>query len=233
MVIGIVVIAVAVIICFLLAVANYSGERFFEKYEKLNKEIVSVNMSSLDFVANINKKHFENSLVIKRTEVKAGDAYAKGILILSNETLSTPSLASFTIISHELGHAKQDKEGNTLKHFNRLRRLGRFLGAFLMPLLLSGGIIMLLAENLFYLGLGLVCGGGLIFLISLFMKLKTISIEKQASTYAVDFLNEYLSQEELKKCKIFLKDARLTYWADFLRALFFWTFLTKSSKLFS
>lgn len=232
-IIGAGVIAVAVVFCLLLAIANFSGERFFEKYEKLNSVFPDCPVHPLEFVNEINKNHFNNSLKVGRTDRKAGDAYAKGFLILSNDTLSTPSLASLTIISHEMGHAKQDAEGNKLASLNRLRRLGRVLGAFLMPLLIAGGVIMLLSKDLFYLGVGLAGASALIFLIALFVKLKTISIEKEASKFALIYLDEYLNDNEVELCKKFLKDARMTYWADFLRTLFFWTFLTKRSKFFN
>lgn len=233
LIIGIIILGVAVGFCFLLALANFAGESFFEKYEKLNSIKVSCFLNSLEFVQSINNKFFEGKLKICRTEEKVGDSYAGGTLILSTQTLSTPSLASFTIVSHEIGHARQDVEGKKLKSLNRLRKLGRIIGVFLFPLLLSGGIVMIAFPDLFYLGLGLALGGGLIFLIALFIKLRTISIEKEASRYALDYLGEYLNDEEISICKGFLKDARLTYWADFLRTLFFWTFLTKKSKFFN
>lgn len=232
-VIGIIVIALVVIFCFLLAVANYSGERFFEKYEKLNEERVSCFYNSLEFVGQINHKYFNGELKLGRTDEKCGDAYAKGILFLSRETFSSPSLASFSIIAHEMGHARQDREGGKLTSLNRLRKIGRFLGGLMLPLLIAGGILMIALPQYFYLGLALACGGGGIFLTALFIKLRTISIEKEASKYAVEYLQEYLNERELKKCKRFLNDARQTYWADFLRTLFFWTMLTKKSKLFN
>ena len=90
-----------------------------------------------------------------------------------------------------------------------------------------------MSKELFYLGVGLACGGALIFLIALFVKLKTISIEKEASKFALIYLADYLNDNEVEECGKFLKDARMTYWADFLRTLFFWTFLTKKSKFFN
>lgn len=232
-IIGIIILSLAVLFCFLLAVANFSGERFFEKYEKLNKISPSYPINPLEFVNNVNRKYFNGDLKFGRTEHKAGDAYGKGVLILSNETLSVQSLASLTIISHEMGHARQDREGNKLAKLSRLRRFGRVLGAFLLPLLLAGGIVMLVWQKVFYLGVGLASLGVLIFIISLFIKLKTISIEKEASRYAIIYLDDYLNADEIQICKKFLADARLTYWADFLSTLFFWTFLTRKSKFFN
>ena len=225
-------IGILVLLCFLLAIANFAGERFFEQYEKYNKIRPSTNISPLEFVCLINQKFFANALKIGKTDVKAGDAYSRGVLILSNDTLTTQSLASYTIISHEMGHARQDKEGKKLKKLSFLRRFGKIIGVFLVPLLIAGGLVILLDKELLILGIGLLSGGVLIFLIALVIKLKTISIEKEASTFALDYLREILSEEEVKKCKSFLNDARLTYWADFLRTLFVWTFLTKKNKMF-
>lgn len=232
-IIAVIVLAIVILLSFLLAVANFSGEKFFERYEQLCKERPSCDMNSLDFVGEINYKHFENSLKIAKTPQRAGDCYGAGVLCLSNETLSNPSLASFTIIAHEMGHARQDKEGGKLKVLNRLRRVGRVLGGFLLPLIVAGGVCILLMQEKLFIGLSLLGGGVIIFLIALFIKLRTISIEKEASKYAIDYLNECLPASEVKICKKFLDDARLTYWADFLRTLFFWTMLTKKSKIFN
>jgi len=42
-----------------------------------------------------------------------------------------------------------------------------------------------------------------------------------------------LTEDELEIAKQFTNDAKLTYWADFLRLLLWWTALSKKSKLFN
>ena len=62
---------------------------------------------------------------------------------------------------------------------------------------------------------------------------ESLAIEKDASKKALKFLDEFLSEDEVKKCKAFLNDARLTYWADFLRACLGWTAMSRKTKLFN
>ena len=227
----VIVVAFAVLLCFLLAVANFAGERFLDRYEEINKIEVKTEKKPLDFVSDINKQHFGGALRVGQIGQKAGDAYSKGVLYLSYHTLSINSIASFTIIAHELGHALQDKEGKKLKTLMNLRRLGRVLGVLLAPLMIAGGVLAIL--NYLVLGLSLLGGGVLIFILALYVKLRTISIEKDASVKALSLLEEYFTENELKTAKKFLNDAKLTYWADFLRMILWWTGITRKSKLFN
>lgn len=226
------VIAVAVLICFLLAVANFSYERFMARYKELDQVYIKSNLMPYDFVNMINHEYFQGKLQIVQISQVAGDAYGRGKLFLSTSTLSNNSIASFTIIAHEIGHAKQDREGKKLKRLNFMRKLGRFLGFFMTPLLIAG-LILIFFENFRILSYILLACGVLIFLLALLLKLLTISIEKDASLKAIQFLEEIFDETEMKRAKRFLKDARLTYWADFLKIVLFWTAMSKKTKLFN
>ncbi len=226
------VIAFAVLICFLLAIANFAYDRFLQRYQELDKVYLREDLTIYDFINYINNNDFDGKLQFIQISQLAGDAYSKGKLFLSTNTLNKNSIASISIIAHELGHAKQDKEGGKLKRLHFLRGLGKILGIFLPLLIIAGVVLLFFGDELFNLGLILLgCSAG-IFLLALFNKLLTISIEKDASKKAIKMLEEYLSEGELKKAKRFLKDARLTYWADFLRLILGWTTLSKKSKLF-
>lgn len=228
-----VIICVLLLLCFLLAVANFSGERFMEKYEEMNKQYPNSTLTPLGFISHLNKTYFEGKLQIVQISAVANDAYNKGKLFLSTQTLKNPSYASFTIIAHEVGHAMQDKSGKKLKTLTRLRKLGRFLGYLMTPSIIAGVVLMILGHTLFYWGVAVAGFGVLIFLLALVIKLRTISIEKDASKTAIKFLEEFFSQEDVKKCKGFLNDARLTYWADFLKICLGWTAMSRKTKLFN
>ena len=225
------VIAFAVLLCFLLSIANNAYDRFLDRYNALDKEMVSTGLTTLDFVGEINYKTFSNKIQVIQISQLAGDAYSNGKIFLSTKTINSRSIASITIVAHELGHAKQDIEGKKLKVLKVLRILGKALGV-LLPLVLIAGVVLLFFPSLLTYGLVLLGVGGGIFLLALFNKLFTISIEKDASKKAIVLLKDYLADDEMKKAKRFLKDARLTYWADFLRAILGWTMLSKKSKLF-
>ena len=228
------VIAALVLLAFLLAIANFSGERFMERYKEVDKIPAYCELTLLEYFDYLNHKYFDNKITIVQISNLAGDAYSKGKLFLSGNTLSRQSLASYTIISHELGHALQDKEGNKLKTLHRLRRLVKILGFLFAPSIIAGAILAIIGQNLFIPGIALVAFAVLIFLSSLFLKLITISIEKDASKKGLGFLKEIMRDEkQIKQCKKFLNDAKLTYWGDFLRVILGWTGLSRKTKLFN
>lgn len=228
----IIVFVVLLFLCFLLSIANFSGERFQEKYQEMNKRMPSSKITPIEFISNLNYKFFQGKLQIVQISSLGKDAYSNGKIFLSTDTLRMPSLASYSIIAHEMGHAKQDIEGKKLKVLKTLRRLGRILGLLMTPSIVSGLILMIIGNNLLPWGIALASFGVLIFFLAVFIKIRTISIEKEASKNAVDFLEEYFSETEVKYCKDFMKDAGLTYWADFLRTCLWWTAMSRKTKLF-
>lgn len=235
-VIGIAVV-LAVLLCLCLAIASFSFENYYEQF-KINDSLRnSYGISTLDFVTGINKKCFGSRLSIAKC-AEFQDHYSSGTVALSEKTCSSNSLASLAIVAHELGHARQDKEGKLKQHW-KLLRVGKTLGFFFMPTILAGAILSLLnvfgvLPQQYYLIIGLVCVsiGILIFLFALILKYKEIQIEKEASVFAMEYLREILTEPELKNCQELLKRAGLTYWASLFRAMFGWTFLTKKESLF-
>ena len=225
----IIVIAFLLFVCFGLAIANFALDKFYDVF----KEMAQTELSPWDYISKLNSKYFDGEIVVKTISNIAEDAYSKKTLYLSGVTQCSHSIASYAVISHEMGHALQDKRGSKLKTLNFLRRFGRILGLFLMPLFIAGIILMVAWQNLFYVGVGLLAGCVFILLLALFIKLRMIAIEKQASAFAIDFLKEILNEEQIKLCKKLLDSARLSYWADFFRTLLAWTFMTKKNKLFS
>lgn len=227
------VVTALLLLCFLLAVANFSGERFMEKYEEMNNIEANTNLTPIEFAELVVSKYIKRHMEIVQISNVAGDAYSKGKLFLSGNTIRLKTLASFTIIAHELGHALQDVSGNKLKRLHFLRRLGRVIGFLMMPSLLAGLILLFFGETLFIVGCGLMALGVFIFILALVIKLMTISIEKDASNNAMMFLQEIFEGQQLIRCKKFLNDARLTYWAEFLRIILCWTGVSRKGKLFN
>lgn len=233
-----VVVVFVLLLCFALAVASFSGENFLEKYQENSKISLSYQTNTLEYVKEINKRHFGGRLKIATCE-KFRDHYSSGVVALSRETMYSSNITSVAIVSHELGHAKQDFEGDKLKKHWSLRHRVKICGFFFMPAVVAGIVFSLL--NVFnilskqiwlYVGLGFLGVGLLLFLLSLFMKYREVQIEKDASNKAVEFMREILSDKELSLAKEFLDSARLTYWAVFFRTLLGWTFLTKKDSIF-
>ena len=233
-----IVIVFSLFLCFALAVASFSFDNYTENLKKADQFRNSYGIRTLDYVGEINKKYFRSRLKIMACP-EYQDHYSAGIVALSQKTMASNSLASLAIVSHELGHAKQDASGDKLKKHWKMRRTGKICGFFFLPVVLVGAILSLLQvfgvlEEMIYLIVGLVCLGLglLIFIFAIFLKYKEIQIEKEASVFALDFLREFLTEVEVKKCREFLDSARLTYWASLFRSMLGWTFLTKKDRMF-
>ena len=233
-----VVIALGILLCLALAIASFSFENYSSKHKVINSLRNSYGISTLEYTNAINKKYFNGRLAIKRC-AEYQDHYSTGVVALSDKTMSSNSLASLAIVSHELGHARQDATGNTLKKHWRMRRTGRICGLFFMPLIIVGAIISLLwvfkvLPEIYYLVIGASCLGGglLIFVFAIVLKYREIQIEKEASDFALEYLREILTDQEVKKCQELLNSARLTYWGSLIRTLLSWTMLTKKDEMF-
>ncbi len=233
-----IVIALAVLLCFLLAVANFSFDNFQAKLREYDKIRNRYGISTLQYVQYLNENYFGDRLKIARCP-QWQDHYSRGVVALSDNTMSSNSLASLAIVSHEMGHARQDSDGKTLEKHWRMRRSGRVCGLFFMPLLIVGAVLSLLyvfnvLSEFYFLIAGIACFvfAFLIFVFAIILKYKEIKIEKEASDFAIEFLSEILMEDELEKCRDILNSARLTYWASLIRTLLSWTMLTGKDKMF-
>lgn len=235
-IIGIVA-GIVLLLCFALAIASFSFENFYSKLEEIEKISNSYGVRTFDYVVAINKTYFDGRLKIAQCP-ELHDNYSMGVISLSARTMGSNSLASLATVSHELGHARQDSEGKLKKHY-RLRKEVRICGLFFMPSIVAGAILSILwvfdiLPQMMYLilGIALLSFGAFTFFLAVYLRYKEVKVEKEASVYALDFLRNVLTEEEVKICKEFLDSARLTYWARLIRTLLSWTMLTQKDTLF-
>ncbi len=144
------------------------------------------------------------------------DAYShkSKTLYMSEAVKETNSLASVAIISHELGHAMQDKEKNFFFRLNYvLNVLTHFTNRFIVPLLIFGLLFKILHWPNEKIGDKLVLVSIILFGMHAFFKLLTIPIEYGASRRALKFLtqNNLISKQEVGKVKHLLGVAAQTY----------------------
>lgn len=233
-----VVVALAVLLCLALAVASFSFDNYRDQLQQMQGQRNSYGISTLEYVGQINSAHFGGRLKLAPCQ-QFQDHYSRGVIALSQSTMNSSSLASLAIVSHELGHARQDAAGSTLKKHWAMRKAGRVCGLFFLPTLIVGIVLMFLwvfgvLTQMYVLVAGAASAGiGIaIFCFAILLKYREIQIEKQASDFALEFLEEYLIPPEIEKCKKFLKAARLTYWASLIRTLLSWTMLAPKDNMF-
>lgn len=173
-------------------------------------------------LAFIAKKQLElHELQFALTKNKLGDAYSSKFktLIVSEEVCKTASLASLTIVSHELGHALQDKQNNPLFILtNLLGKITRITNRLIVPLLIIGACLFMFQYPSLESGYILLVISGCLFALQVILKIITIPLEYDASNKALKYLkdNNFVSSSELRKAKKLLGIAAQTYIASLL-----------------
>ena len=100
------------ILCFCLAVANFSFDNFKEKRDEARRYGNSLDMTVEEFVEDVIAKHLKGNLKIETCE-EYQDHFRVGAIALSQSTRRSNSLATFSTVSHELGHAIQYEKANS------------------------------------------------------------------------------------------------------------------------
>lgn len=168
------------------------------------------------------------------TKYKLGDAYSPKYrtLILSEEVCKTASLASLTIVSHELGHAMQDKQNNPLFIFTRiLGKLVRLTNKLIMPILVVGLFLFVFQYPVLDSGYIMLIISGCLFALQVLNQIVTIPLEYDASNRALKFLktNKLVTTAELRKAKKLLGIAAQTYIASLFDGIFIFNFKRKKN----
>ena len=231
---------VGIIIVFLLValpIANYSNSQLFATYEKYNNVPCYAKITGGQFALKISNEIFNGKISVARTKGVLTDAYSSRAktVVLSDETCETASVASLTVVSHEFGHAMQHMQNSKKFKLNiKLMKATRYLGYFMMPLAVIGLFIVFVFPKITFVGFIFLALSGCILLTAILLKAVSIPLEKDASKRGLKLLKDLqiLETDEMAMAKDLLNAALLTYIGDFFRAILWWTFLTKKSKLF-
>lgn len=226
------IVAAVILICFLLSIASFSGEKFFKIYKKMQSKTTKTGYTASLFISELNSKYFDKKIHLQEIQANYGDYYDSGRKTIAINLKNENSLATLAVIAHEMGHAYQDVVEHKLASLNSLRRTGMIVGKLFLPTLFLGIVATFLIQSLL-LVLG-ITAGILIFIVMLAIsiKAKTLAIEKDATKRGLEFLREILPEDEVKQCKKLLDSAKMTYWADLLKLLFSWSGLTSKTEMF-
>lgn len=214
------VLAVISIILLLLLITVLNSRkrivRTYNKYMKIDNKL-NITGKQLAFVA---KHQLElDDLSFSLTSHKLGDAYSYKYktLIMSEDVCNTASLASLTIVAHELGHAMQHKDKSALFNTTILTgKITRLTSKLIFPLLIIGLFFMAFQYPTPDFGYIMMLISGCLFLIQVLNKILTIPLEYNASKRALKFLkeNNYLTTGEHFRAKKLLGIAAQTYIAS-------------------
>ncbi len=228
---------VILFLIFALAIATYSGVQLEDTFNEYNKIPCSKKVTGGQFALFVSNEVLNGQINVVRTNGFLTDAYSSRskAVVLSDSTCDVASVAALTVVAHEYGHAMQDL--NHSKRFKLNKAIGKavkILGFFMFPLAVLGIFMCLIFPLNYVIGFSLLGASLGIFLLAIILKFITIPLEKDASKQGLKLLEKTgtFNEDELVMAKSLLKAALLTYIGDFLRAILWWTFLTKKTKLF-
>ena len=215
---------IAGIILILIIVVLTSRTRIIKTYEKYMHVNNKANLTGQQLAVFAKGVLGLTNLKLALTHNKLADAYSPKYktLIISDEVCQTASLSSMAIVSHELGHATQDKESTLLFCSCRLfNMITKITNKFIIPLLVIGLFLYIFKYPNDSLGSILMVISGALFLIHFLNQILNIPLEYNASARALKFLKKYklLSSSEYKKAKHLLGIAAQTYIAGLLDGL--------------
>lgn len=236
----IVYLIIGIIILFLifgLAVATYSGVQLEDTFYKYDRVLCNKKITGGQFALFVSNNLLSGRINVVRTNGFLTDAYSSRskAVVLSDSTCDVASVGAITVVAHEFGHAMQDLDNSKKFKLNKsLTKAVKILGYFMFPIAVVGIFMCLIMPDNLIIGFSLVGVSGFIFLLAILLKALTIPLEKDASKRGLEVLTktETFDQEEILMAKDLLKAALLTYIGDFLRAILWWTFLTRRTKFF-
>ena len=185
-------------------IAEFYVKSRYNKYKEINNK---KGLTGQEVARMILDRNGLNDIYV--TEVKGilSDHYDpnRKVVRLSTEVFHGSSLASCSVAAHEVGHAIQDKEGYFMI---RLRGLIFPLVSFASKF----GYIAILIGFIFNM-MDLAWGGVGLLLIILLFQLITLPVEFNASSRALDNLENLsiLNKDELNCSRDMLKAAAMTY----------------------
>ena len=140
---------------------------------------------------------------------------------ISEDKINKKSITSIAVVAHEIGHAIQDKENykplklrqTLIEKTLILQRIGSFLLIIGLP------SIFAFTKNPFITFLaGIMIMGCLS--TNVLIHLITLPVELDASKKALNILEKYVPNKNLKQCKSVLRAAALTYLAQSIISIF-------------
>ncbi len=229
------VLALVLIVC--LSIASFADSQLLEVFKETNNIMSSSFTVASDFSAMASRAFLDGGVKVGNKQGFLTDAYSprQKTIFLSEQVYNNSSVAALAIAGHEMGHALQDKlKPQVLAKRTKLSKISKILGYFMFPITLLGVFFLIFYSESLVFCLSCFALALFFFCFALFVKLLTISIEKEASNNAIEMLRKLrvLEEDEIKHAKALLKAALLTYIADFLRSVLGWTMLTRKSKVF-
>ncbi len=188
---------------------------------KNDKTLKNMPFNGLEFGNIILKENGLSNVQIEKTSLMDHYDLEKKKIRVSEKRLLKKSITAISIVCHEIGHAIQQKENyyflnrrnKLVKNFQWLVNLGTFNLIFVLPILLSLGLIPLLKLSILTIVVSIFT--------NIIIHLITIEVEIDASfNRAMPILKEKVPKEYHAACHSVLRAAALTYVIGVIRNFF-------------
>lgn len=215
---------ISIVFVIMLIVVLSSRTRIVKTYNKYLRIDNKLNITGKQLAIMAKQQLNLDFLKFSLTPRKLGDAYnyRYRTLILSKEVCDIASIASLTIVAHELGHAMQHRDNSPLLNVTILtNKLTKLTSSLIFPLFVIGLFFFTFqypSENFGYV---LMIIASCFLLLQILNKLLHIPLEYNASRRALKFLKDYnyLTSSEHSRAKKLLGIAAQTYIAGFFDEL--------------
>ena len=213
-----------VMVIFSIALTCYAQFKVSFNYNKYSKIMAKSGITASVLARQILDTAGLKDIKVVRVKGIMTDYYnhKKKIIALSEGVYDSSSIASLGIVSHEVGHALQ-YQSNYFPIKLRIFAIGisNIVSKLMWPMLIVGVLLDIFMVMSAPVGLYIIFGMLVVFVLSTMVSFVTLPVEKNASNRALQLLQDMhtLNDDELVGAKAVLSSAGLTYVAGFIGSL--------------
>lgn len=181
--------------------------RLNSKFKQYSKTLLQGNLIGKDIAEKMLRDHDVLGVSVQCTEGFLTDHYdpTRKIINLSKEVYYGNNISAAAVAAHETGHAIQHAEAYSwLTLRTKLVPIVNFSSRWITWILLAGVLLINVFPNLLLIGI-------ILFATTTLFSFVTLPVEINASSRAINWLENVVTYEQLPKAKHALKLAAYTY----------------------
>ena len=181
--------------------------RLNSKFKQYSKTLLQGNLTGKDIAEKMLRDHDVLGVSVQCTEGFLTDHYdpTRKIINLSKEVYYGNNISAAAVAAHETGHAIQHAEAYSwLTLRTKLVPIVNFSSRWITWILLAGVLLINVFPNLLLIGI-------ILFATTTLFSFVTLPVEINASSRAINWLENVVTYEQLPKAKHALKLAAYTY----------------------
>ena len=213
-IIYIILIAFAVLVFIGITISGTAHAVVKKTIKAHESEMAAISKTASDFCKDVlREKQVHVKVARVPNENQAAYDYQNKVIALSDNIYTSYSAVHIAVATHEVGHAVQDSVDTAkFRTYKRLNLGSRILSPIFWLAFIAGIVLLLAIPYDFipaYVAFGVMA---ISVVIEIIFKLSTVSMEKQASKFALDILKDQgFNEDELSLAKSLYSAALTTY----------------------